>query len=93
MKKEIIEDYLLEIGFKPNLCGFHFIVEAIQLYKVDTKITIELYPFVAILFNSTAQKVERGIRHSIERCPDDKFSKMSNREFISYSKIMIERRN
>ncbi|MDR0855412.1 MAG: sporulation initiation factor Spo0A C-terminal domain-containing protein [Christensenellaceae bacterium] len=65
-----VADILLQIGITPNIKGFHFIREAIVIAQENpqilNRITNELYPKVAKLFDSTADRVERAIRHSIE---------------------------
>ena len=54
-----------------NLTGYHYIRDAIAVV-IDDKdkicsVTKVIYPDVAKLHNTTSSKVERGIRHAIER--------------------------
>jgi len=65
-----IEKLLLEKDFKPNLKGFDYIVEAIELIQQDKEylrsITKKLYPTIANNHNDTVSRVERAIRHAIQ---------------------------
>ena len=65
-----IEKLLLEKDFKPNLKGFDYIVEAIELIQQDKTysraITTRLYPIIAKKYNDKASRVERAIRHAIQ---------------------------
>lgn len=70
-----IMDILREIGTQSHLCGYPYVVRAISLAVEDyTKyigsITFVLYPTVAAAFDTTASRVERAIRHLIERSFD-----------------------
>lgn len=64
-----IESTLLDIGIPPNQCGFGYIVDALERITEDKSYmynTCALYARVAQDTGSTASRVERGIRHSIE---------------------------
>jgi two-component system response regulator (stage 0 sporulation protein A) len=60
---------LLNTGMPASIKGYRFIQDAVKMVieKPETidKITKELYPGVALKHNTTAGKVERGIRHAI----------------------------
>lgn len=60
---------LLVMGVRPHLSGYDYIVHAVKLCLADgsfsTSITTALYPAVAKATNTTAQRVERAIRHSL----------------------------
>ena len=88
IEKEKIEDYLLEKGFKTCNKGFNYLTIAIQSYYPNILITKELYPLIAKKCMTTSQKVERAIRHSIQ---SSKVGKIKNSEFISKSKLLLER--
>lgn len=66
-----IQDVLLQIGIPANLVGFAYITRAVQLVLVDSSelqcIVKGLYVNVANDYNTTPQRVERGIRHAIEK--------------------------
>lgn len=68
--EETVKTLLLEIGIPANLKGYSYLSYAIGLLveqnKISGSITKELYPAVALKFNSTVSRVERGIRHAIE---------------------------
>lgn len=67
----LIEDILIDLGMPTNICGFNYNVEAIRLAAMDEGIikdvTKRLYPAVAEKYNTTSSRVERAIRHGIER--------------------------
>lgn len=66
----LVTDLLRKIGAKPNIKGYHYLREAVILvyknWNYMDAITKELYPDIAKKFNTTASRVERAIRHSIE---------------------------
>ena len=61
---------LLEIGISANLQGYQYLRESIKLVIENplyiSSITKKMYPQVAETFNTTACRVERGIRHAID---------------------------
>lgn len=65
-----ITNQLKDLGVPANLLGFHYARYAIELMMKDislmNKITTQLYPEVALQFDTTPSKVERAIRHAIE---------------------------
>jgi two-component system response regulator (stage 0 sporulation protein A) len=75
-----ISKLLLNMGFAPHLLGYHYTVYAVKLATqliaknsagmIAAGMTLHLYPEVAKHFDSTAPKVERAIRHSIDRAFD-----------------------
>ncbi len=68
--EDTVKTLLLEIGIPANLKGYAYLSYAIcvlvEQNKISGKITKELYPSVAMKFNSTVSRVERGIRHAID---------------------------
>lgn len=84
------EKYLLDAGFRPNIKGFDFLVESIELVKYNKqylrKITKDLYPKIAEMFEETPNKVERAIRHSIAVSGILK----TNAEFIAYAALVLK---
>ena len=60
-----------EMGFQQNLLGYDYLAYAIKhcmdVYPQKPKIIGDVYPSVAKIFDTTAIRVERAIRHSIER--------------------------
>lgn len=62
-----IHDFLIEKGIFPNLIGFNMLVRAVEIVKEKKifSITKDLYPQLAKEFDTSASKVERGIRHIV----------------------------
>ncbi len=72
--KEQISETLFRFGISPNLKGFHYLGWCIE-YVMDKEMhcvsmTRELYPSCAEAFQTTASRVERAMRHAIERSSD-----------------------
>jgi len=64
---EMLDNLLLALGHPEHLSGTQYLREAVVLYASGyARMTKELYPEVAKLFDSTASRVERAIRHSVE---------------------------
>lgn len=67
---ERISNVFLTVGIPAHIKGYHFLREAVKLVYKDRSlinaITKELYPGVAKVFETSASKVERAIRHAIE---------------------------
>ena len=66
----LVRQILLELGTPDHLVGHPFVVEAVLMavenrYYINN-ITFGLYPQIAAKFDTTASRVERGIRHLIE---------------------------
>lgn len=68
--EEVIESILTEIGMPCHLIGYNYIVYAIKIAiespDILNSITFGLYPTVAVKYDTTASRVECGIRHAIE---------------------------
>lgn len=58
------------MGIRPDIAGYQYIRDAILLImgnvKRFTSYTKDLYPSIALKYNASPQKVERGIRKAIE---------------------------
>ncbi len=66
----LTRELLLELGAPDHLAGHPEVIQAVLLvvenrHYIDT-ITFGLYPKLAAMFQSTAPRVERAIRHLIE---------------------------
>lgn len=105
----MIRNLLLELGVPTHIKGYSRLVCAIDLMVAEPDlihaVTTVLYPKVAELFDDTASRVERSIRHAIEvgydRCDIevlDKYfgntvsprkGKPTNSEFISNAARII----
>lgn len=61
---------MLDLGVPAHLKGYHYMREAILLSVKDieavSSVTKLLYPEIARIYRTTAQKVERAIRNAIE---------------------------
>lgn len=63
---------LLEVGVSPDLSGYRYLVEAINTTKENMinneiyKITM-LYKDIGKKFHTTGTRVERAIRHAVEK--------------------------
>jgi two-component system response regulator (stage 0 sporulation protein A) len=59
-----------QLGIRSNIKGYKYIKTAITLAYNDSTIlesvTKRLYPDIAKIYNTTASRVERAIRHAIE---------------------------
>lgn len=74
-----IDNVLLDIGIPMHLTGYPYVKRAIIIVAEDperiNRITYELYPELASEFSTSANRVERAIRHGIEiafdRCDVD----------------------
>lgn len=66
----VVRQVLLEMGTPDHLVGHPYVVEAVLMAVEDryyiNNITFGLYPQIAAKFDTTASRVERGIRHLIE---------------------------
>ncbi len=66
----LIRELLLELGAPDHLVGHPYVVQAVLLVVKNRNfidnITFGLYPQLALLFETTPSRVERGIRHLIE---------------------------
>lgn len=68
---------MLKMGISADTMGFRYLPVAVEIYGEQLRtgyrmqITGELYPEVAQAFGSNVSKVERAIRHSIERAADN----------------------
>lgn len=96
-EKSSIYDILISLGIKSNLSGFKYLKYILE-NNIDcsSSVTTHVYPTVAKEFNTTWSRVERGIRHSIERavCNDVTYNlylkifgefkgKPSNQQFLT----------
>ena len=68
---QIVSSVLLNLGVTPNLRGYGYVKDAIKIVCNNPLaldgITKIVYPDVAKHFNTTSSRVERAIRHMIEK--------------------------
>lgn len=69
-KEYVIYKHLKHLGIPASLQGFGYLLKGIELVmdhpEYLRQITKMLYPEIARAFNTTANRVERGIRHATE---------------------------
>ncbi len=68
---EELTDILHEIGIAASLLGYTFLKRAIEMAFINIDcitlgITKVVYPTIALMYKTTASKVERSMRHAIE---------------------------
>ena len=65
MRKKI-QDSLLELGVTPNLKGFSYICDAVEMISKEGRIKVTyIYDKIARDNNENMMRVERAIRHAI----------------------------
>ncbi len=66
----VVTDIIHEIGVPAHIKGYQYLRSAIVIAVGDmdilNSITKQLYPSIAEMYNTTASRVERAIRHAIE---------------------------
>lgn len=82
VREKEISILLLELGFQPHLAGYKYMRSAIEMVilkpsLLQGKITKEIYPGVAAIHQTTASRVERAMRHSIDQAHGLKTHKWS----------------
>lgn len=67
---EKISNIFITVGIPAHIKGYQFLREAIKMAidnpEIINSITKQLYPSIAVHFETSASKVERAIRHAIE---------------------------
>ena len=73
-----IREFLIETGNFPNLNGYSCLIMAVDIVKKnkDLRMVKGVYSIIAKEKNSTVQKVERAMRHIINRTPIEDFKKI-----------------
>lgn len=65
----MVHEIMKDIGVPAHIVGYPYVVEAVLLVLSDqmyiNNITSGLYPKLAAKFDTTAARVERGIRHAV----------------------------
>ena len=67
-KRKEIGTILNELGIYPNLLGYKYIIDAIQICVNDVKINSihkQIYPDIGNRYDTEPSRVERAIRHAI----------------------------
>ena len=96
MKKKI-QDTLLELGVTPNLKGFNYICDAVEMINKEGRIKVTyIYNKIARDNNEKMMCVERTIRHAISHVNEETWKSigggtgLKNSEFL-YTLELITR--
>ena len=92
-RNKIIINCLLDKGIKININGFWYLHDAVQIVLDNNNIVPalvkDLYPTIAMNYETKWENVERCIRYIRENCRHKKFRDMTNKGFISYIALEI----
>lgn len=87
--REKITQKLLELGIKPSLKGFYYLVDAIEICADDRNAMIgDVYKQIAESNMSTYSRVERSVRHAITKVD---FSSKEIVEFLNANKRLTSK--
>lgn len=64
--KAMLDTKMVNLGFRENINGTHMIRRAVEMWEPGMMWSKEIYPALAKEFGTTAQRVERAMRHAIE---------------------------
>ena len=67
VNEQKLDDILLELGHDDFNRGTAQLRQAVKMYEPGMMMTKELYPALGRAVGSTASRVERNMRHTIER--------------------------
>lgn len=69
INEALLDKTMLMLGFSEALAGTHMLRDAVRISAAQPGIGVVtgLYPEIARIYGSTAPRVERCIRHAIER--------------------------
>ena len=65
-----LDEIMVDLGYSENLLGTQYLRMAVKIYRPGMRMTLELYPAVAMANESTPARVERAIRHATSRAFD-----------------------
>lgn len=77
------DSIMRELGHQERLLGTQFIRTGLDIYRPGIGITCELYPAIAAAHNTTASRVERAIRHSIQTAWNRSSGELANSMFAN----------
>ncbi len=67
--KKTLAGILPKLGISPNIKGYHYICEAVQIFLDSQETTVsfskEIYPKIATHYSVTSLSIERAIRNAI----------------------------
>lgn len=66
----VVSSYLKELGISPALSGYRYLILAVEIVvdlekKCKIFLTRDIYPEIARAYGTSANRVERAIRHAI----------------------------
>ena len=65
-------DILIKYGVTPELKGFKYICDAVEIISSDNNVkTMELYSMIASMNHDEPDRVERSLRHAIGKMSDE----------------------
>lgn len=95
MRKKI-QDVLLKLGVTPNLKGFAFICDAVEMINKEGRIKVTyIYDKIARDNNEKTMRVERAIRHAISHVNEETWKSigggtgLKNSEFLFTLELLI----
>lgn len=64
-----IRKLVKSLGITPDLKGYKYIISSIEILckNMDSLMTKEVYPTVAKTYNTTSARVERVIKHAVDK--------------------------
>lgn len=67
--KDKIRKFVRGLGLTPDIKGYKYIISSIEILceDMDSLMTKEVYPTVAKTYNTTSVRVERVIRHAVDK--------------------------
>lgn len=86
--ENIVQSTLLELGVTPNLKGFAFICDAVEIVRAEGNVKVmHIYDKIARDNNTTQSRVEKSIRHAISHADEEAWISIGgtgrrNSEFI-----------
>ena len=95
MRKKI-QDVLLKLGVTPNLKGFDYICDAVEMINKEGRLKVTyIYDKIARDNNEKTMRVERAIRHAISHVNEETWKSIGgaglrNSEFL-YTLELITR--
>ena len=95
MRKKI-QDVLLKLGVTPNLKGFSYICDAVEMISKEGRLKVTyIYDKIARDNNEKTMRVERAIRHAISHVNEETWKSigggtgLKNSEFLFTLELLI----
>lgn len=88
MDKRKLENILDKLNIRLNLSGYRYWITAVEIYSKNKIRITELYKEIAKVHNTTAVRVERALRHTIED-KKEAIQKYFNVEYKIYNSAFL----